>query len=181
MVKEKGWKRMDGRFGFSYEKNQRNNALKIEPWKCTIQDMMNEMIVSSLSASTQERTPSFLLGKYKGYWQQMVSPQWFHYHTSYYLWMAHTSGTLLPLLEKEEGRLTGWLIYRTFNHKERFSIPIIQNAHERTLYVFENNYTELERIARAAEAMMTAAGEKRRFVNVHSVENGKSLRYKRYA
>lgn len=175
---------MEGPFGYSYEQDQPDAALHIEPWKYTVQEMMNEMIVSSLSTSAQERTPSYLLGQYKGFWQQMVSPQWFHYHASYYLWLAHTSGTLLPLLEKEQGRLDGWLLYSKTGSSRRgksFSIPIIQCAHERTLYVFENDYTELGRIARAAEAMMTASGEKRGVVNVHSVENGKSLRYKRYA
>ncbi|RSL32725.1 hypothetical protein D7Z54_14860 [Salibacterium salarium] len=150
----------------------------MDHWKKAVQGVINEVIRQALKRPAEERTAAFLIDLFKTTWQLNISPSWFRYETSYYLWIVHVSGLLLPFLEQETGFLSGWLQYRKYpNGRDRQSItiPIIQETDRLKLFLFEKKPVIL---SNTAEAMVLNASYSSAvlpdLLQIDSMEDGRS-------
>ncbi|SDH94708.1 hypothetical protein SAMN05192534_11617 [Alteribacillus persepolensis] len=152
----------------------------MDSWKRAVQHVINDVVTDVLAYDEEERTPRYLLDVFKEKWQAL-SPFWFNHQTSYYLWLVHISGTLLPFLEKERGSIFGWVQYREYPKvwsSQHFTVPLIKENDCLTIYVFEKND---EVLFHAAEAMAINAQYSRekvpKYLQLHSVESGRTVFY----
>ncbi len=156
-------------------------GFKMDSWKRAVQDVINEVAADVLKYKQEERTALLLTDVFKEKWQTL-SPLWFRHHTSYYLWLVHVSGLLLPFLEKEPGDIAGWIQYREYPKawsRQHFTVPIIKDNECFTIYIFEKNEKLL---TKAAEAMALnvhySEGESPKYLQLRSMENGRTAFYR---
>ncbi|RSL32311.1 hypothetical protein D7Z54_16815 [Salibacterium salarium] len=124
----------------------------MDSWKKAVQDVVNKVIRQALNYPVEDRNVTLLIDIFKTTWKVNMSSGWFRYETSYYLWLVHVSGLLLPLLEQEDGVLRGWLQYRKYSDRRdglTFTVPIIEETDRLKLYLFEKKPVILSSVAEA--------------------------------
>ncbi|MFZ4450515.1 hypothetical protein [Salibacterium aidingense] len=147
-----------------------------DPWKQSVQEVVNDVIEQVLVHSLEERSSSLLVDLFKSTWFSRMEPGWYRYETSYYLWLMHVSGLLLPSLEQEAGILSGWFQYRPpLQAGGALTLPIIKEADRLKLYLFESDPVVL---SQTAEAMALNASYSSavlpELLQMESVEDGRS-------
>ncbi|MFB4162875.1 hypothetical protein ACE1TI_03315 [Alteribacillus sp. JSM 102045] len=156
-------------------------GFQIDSWKRAVQEVINEVVTEVLKYSQKHRTPTLLTEVFKEKWQ-MLSPLWFRHDTSYYLWLVHISGFLLPFLEKETGNLAGWIQYRQYPKawsRQHFTVPIIKEDPYLTVYVFEKNPKVLQNAAKAmAFTASYSSSEPPEILKLRSMESGRTAIYR---
>ncbi|MGY4689447.1 hypothetical protein [Salibacterium sp. K-3] len=123
----------------------------VDPWKHAVQDVVSDVTAQVLHCLPEERTYSRLIEWFKATWFSRIPLEYFEYETSYYLWLIHISGHLLPKLERESGTLSGWMQHRLSRRpEEKMTVPVVKQTDRLKLYLFE---TDPEALSRTAETL----------------------------